>query len=57
MNLEHVNSIDSGAVCNDGSTGGYYIAHATNALFQNIWLVYLEGAALRGCRHARRTTR
>lgn len=43
MNLEHVNTIDAGAVCNDGSTGGYYISHATNALFQDIWLLYLEG--------------
>lgn len=49
MNLEHVNSIDPGAVCNDGSTGGYYISHSTSSLFQNIWLLYLEGLVFLFC--------
>lgn len=43
LNLEHVQTIDDGAVCNDGSPAGYYIDHSTNSDYQGVFLLYLEG--------------
>lgn len=42
MYLQHVNTTDPLAVCNDGTSAGYYIAPGSGST--NLFLVYLEGA-------------
>ena len=42
MTLQFVNETDPLAVCNDGTSAGFYYAPSVNG--SNLWLVYAEGS-------------